>query len=183
MMLRMISILSVLLLVGCNKETIGDKPCIEMQDTELLISEQVKMCELNPTSIFCTTTPSVGDIQPTKKYALETLCEMNSNFTYKIDDTWHYNQTVFEELEGDCENIASTMAQDMVNDGIDKKYLHLALRKLDDGEFHLFLAVDTVDAGMLHLDYYESGYPIERINFHMRLDDAGVDKWIKGDIQ
>lgn len=184
MMLNVISgLLITLILVGCNKETIADKPFVDMNSTAISINEQVKMCSLNPESIFCTTTSSVGDIQPTRKYAIETLIEMNSNFKYQIDDVWKYNYTVYEDLVGDCEDIASTMAQHMVNDGIDKKYLHLAFRKIEDGTFHVFLAVNTVDAGMLHLDYSNSGYPIERINFHMRMDDAGVDKWVKGDIR
>ena len=107
---------------------------------------------------------------------------MNSNFTYIADDTWHYNQSVESLLRGDCEDIASTMAQHMINEGIGTQYLYLVYRKTSETTAHMFLAVDTSDEGLLHLDYANSGYPIEdNINFYLPLDDVSV--WVKGNIR
>lgn len=180
-------ILSILLLflIGCSQgePNYGAYPFIEMEEETIVIGEHYDMCNNNPTSIFCKKSDSIGDIKPTKVYVIKTLTDMNSNFSYKEDNSWHYNQTVYEDLSGDCEDIASTMAQHMINDGIDKQYLHLAFRKLGDNEYHIFLAVDTSDAGILHVDYGNSGYSIEpKINFHMRMDNPGVYKWVKGNI-
>lgn len=176
--------LSIFLLNGCKPLTdYRNVSYIEMEVSTVKIKEHVDLCNRKPNSMFCTNHPSIGDIQPTKAYAMEILLEMNSHFDYKADDYWKYNDNVYEYLEGDCEDIASTMATHMINDGIDKKYLSIAFRKIDDTTYHVFLAVQTSDAGILHLDYSNSGYPIEpRINFHMKMTDVGIDKWVKGNI-
>jgi predicted transglutaminase-like cysteine proteinase len=109
---------------------------------------------------------------------------MNDHFKYYSDSIWHYNQSVYEYLKGDCEDIASTMAQHMINEGIGKEYLYLVYRKTSETTAHMFLAVDTSDKGLLHLDYDNSGYPIEdEINFHLALDNVGVYSWVKGNIR
>jgi len=174
-----------LFFIGCSEQTVwGDKPFIEMEQENMRSAEHIELCERKPSSMFCKTVTSIGDIQPTKEYTIRVLKEMNSNFKYVVNFRWAYNTSIYEHLEGDCEDIASTMAYYMINDGIDTKYLHLAYRKISDTEAHLFLAVDTIDAGLLHVDYSNSGYPIEpRINFHMRMDNPGVDKWVKGNIK
>lgn len=175
-----------LLLVGCGNNTTiyGDLPFIEIESDNIYAIEHIELCERKPESIFCKQSPSIGDIRPSRKYTLEILREMNSNFTYTSNDVWIYNDTVYEDLRGDCEDIASTMAKHMIDDGIGKEWLYLAYRKISETEAHLFLAVDTIDAGLLHLDYANSGYPIEpRINFHMKMTDPGVYKWIKGNIK
>ena len=134
--------------------------------------------------MFCVNTESTGDIQPTLAYTMNVLKEMNSNFKYTYNDKWIYNNNIHEQLNGDCEDIASTMIAHMVDDGIDKKYLHLVYRKTSETEAHMFLAVDTIDEGLRHLDYANSGYPIEpQINFHMRMDNVGIYKWVKGNIK
>ena len=180
-----ILILLSFFLIGCSDNTHwGNEPFVEMDSSSMINGEQTVLCERKPESIFCSSTDSTGDIQPTSEYARDILLEMNSNFKYKADSTWHYNDNVHEYLKGDCEDIASTMAKHMIEDGVGPKYLHLAYRKISETEGHLFLAVDTIDRGMLHLDYSNSGYPIEpKINFHMRMDDVGVHKWVKGNIQ
>jgi predicted transglutaminase-like cysteine proteinase len=170
-------------LIGCaEEETVyGDLPFIEMEQSTIVLSEQTELCEKVPESVFCTDTKDIGYEQPSYDYAIEVLKEMNANFTYVADDTWHYNQTVSEHLRGDCEDIASTMAMHMINDGIGKEYLYLVYRKTSETTAHIFLAVNTYDVGLIHLDYGNSGYPIEpQINFHLPLDDVSV--WIKGNI-
>ena len=73
------------------------------------------------------------------------------------------------------------MAQHMINEGIGKEWLYLVYRLTSESEAHMFLAVDTEDRGLLHLDYANSGYPIEpQINFHLPM--TNVNKWIKGNI-
>ena len=178
--------LAVILLHGCSTEDVvwGNKPFVEMEQETIVISEQVELCKSKPDSIFCKTAPTIGDIKPTLDYTLEILKEMNNNFTYTADDTWHYNDNVYEYLKGDCEDIASTMAMQFYNDGVDTQHLYLVYRRISDTEAHLFLAVDTVDGGLRHLDYANSGYPIEEnINYYMALDNAGINKWIKGNIR
>lgn len=186
MKIKIYSLILIMLFVsGCSEQKrYGSIEFMEMGVNSLELSEHINLCAHNPNSIFCTTTDSIGDTYPTKEYALSILKEMNLNFKYKNDSTWHYNSSIYEYLIGDCEDIASTMAKHMIDDGIDTKYLHLAFRKISKDEYHIFLAVDTSDAGMLHLDYANSGYQIEpRINFHMRMDNVGVDKWVKGNIK
>ena len=181
----MILISSVFLLIGCGeKENIvwGYLPFIEMDQSHVVLKEQTQLCKDNPESIFCSTTCGVGHDKPTSEYTLGVLREMNSNFTYIADDTWHYNQSVESLLRGDCEDIASTMAQHMINEGIGTQYLYLVYRKTSETTAHMFLAVDTSDEGLLHLDYANSGYPIEdNINFYLPLDDVSV--WVKGNIR
>lgn len=181
-----ISMLSILIsIIGCNKYTdYRDIPFVKDNIDSIYSPEHIELCSNNPCSIFCTNSASIGDIHPTKEYVISVLEEMNSNFTYKIDSTWHYNDSIYEHLKGDCEDITSTMIQHMVNDGVDKKHLYIAFRFLDDNNSHVFLAVDTIDSGLLHLDYANSGYPIEEnINFHMKMTDVGIYKWIKGNIK
>jgi len=176
----------LILLTGCFKnETIwGDVPFIKMEQETIVLTEHIELCKINPNSIFCRTTKDIGDIRPTKQYTLEVLHEMNNNFKYTANSIWIYNNNIYEYLKGDCEDIASTMAQHMVNEGVATKYLSLVYRKISNTSAHIFLAVDTVDAGLLHLDYDNSGYPIEpEINYHMVLSNAGVNKWIKGNIK
>ena len=175
----------IMMMVGCTEEeNWGDKPFVDMEETSMYFSEHKELCERIPDSIFCKNFTPIGDIEPTREYALQILQEMNSNFKYESDDTWHYNDTVYEYLRGDCEDIASTMAKHMIDDGIAPQSLALVYRKISDTEAHLFLAVKTSDAGILHLDYANSGYQIEpNINFHMIMSDVGVNKWIKGNIE
>ena len=177
-------ILFALILVGCGETEInyGSLPFIEMEQSTITISEQKELCKMKPESIFCTTTEDVGDVQPNSTYALYVLRLMNQNFKYYADDYWHYNQSISERLKGDCEDIASTMAQHMINDGVGTQYLYLVYRRTSETTAHMFLAVDTSDKGLLHLDYANSGYPIEpQINYHLPLDNVSV--WIKGNIQ
>lgn len=184
--MKKLLLIFALLLGGCDwgEPIWGDLPFIEMEQNTMWIVEHQELCDRQPDSAFCQNSPSIGDIQPTRAYALEVLYEMNSNFKYCVNDSWIYNQTAHEDLCGDCEDIASTMEQHMENDGIGKEYLYLVYRKLSETSGHMFLAVDTIDAGLLHLDYANSGYPIEpQINFHMPMTDVGVHKWIKGNIR
>ncbi len=175
-------LLLVFLLIGCGEEQVvwGDLPFIEMEQDTIILSEQTELCKIKPDSVFCVNSPSIGDIRPTKEYTLKVLYEINRNFNYVSNDTWIYNDTVYEHLSGDCEDIASTMAKHMIDDGIDKEWLYLVYRKTSVTEAHMFLAVDTND-GILHLDYANSGYIIEdQINFHLPMTD--VSRWIKGNI-
>lgn len=178
------AILLMLLLAGCKQTNWGALPFVEMNATKMVNGEHIELCRAKPNSVFCKNSPSIGDIQPTREYALDVLRKMNKNFKYKVDNTWNYNDTVHEYLKGDCEDIASTMAKHMIDDGIDKKYLAIAYREIENNYGHVFLVVQTSDEGRLHLDYENSGYPLEpRINFHMRMDDVGIHKWIKGNIK
>lgn len=185
MLNKLIYIISISIIIGCSSKTdYRDIKFIEMSEDNIYLKEHLELCNIKPNSEFCIKSESIGDIQPTREYVISVLKEMNSNFKYSVDDTWHYNDTIYEYLIGDCEDIASTMSKYMIDEGIDKKYLFLAYRKISETEAHVFLAVETSDAGLLHLDYANSGYPIEpQINFHMRLDNAGVYNWVKGNIK
>ena len=178
-------IIPLLFLAGCENNTIwGDIPFIESEKNKLLLGEHTALCKKRPTSIFCKNSISVGDIIPTREYALNVLKEMNLNFKYKENDSWIYNNTVYEYLKGDCEDIASTMAKHMIDDGIGKEYLYLVYRLTGEKTAHMFLAVDTLDAGLLHLDYSNSGYKIEpKINFYLPMTNVGIYSWIKGNIK
>lgn len=182
------------LIVGCGgggasatdeqpTQVAEEQTFFDMNETAIRIPEQVTLCDNNTESIFCTTPLAISDIQPTKEYAIKVINDMSLNFTYSVDKEWQYNDTVYEALTGDCEDLASTMAKHMIEDGVDPKYLCLVYLKTSETTSHIFLAVQTSDAGILHLDYKDSGYPIEpNINFHMKMDNTGVDKWVKGNI-
>ena len=142
------------------------------------------MCKENPDSIFCKTTETVGDIQRTRAYARTVAIKLSKNHTFKNTYDWYYNDTVYWELEGDCEDVAMTLCKHMVDNGADIKHLYLAYKLTDGGaSAHVFLAVDTVDNGIIHIDGANSGYAIERINWYMPLSNAGVNEWIKGNIK
>ena len=169
---------------GCEFEKVwGDVPFYPMEQSNIILGEQVSLCKKTPDSIFCINVPAIGDIEPTREYSLSILREMNRNFKYKADDTWHYHQTVHEYLKGDCEDIASTMAQHMINDGIDPSCLAMVYRKTGENSAHHFLAVKT-DGKWYHFDYGNSGYLIEpNINFYMKMDNVGIHNWVKGNIR
>lgn len=182
-------ILASLLLIGCGSEstTISVTPQVEYVDdnyTNIRMTEHVDMCIELPKSIFCVNSDSIGDVHPTKQYVMGLALELADNSIYKATVEWYYNDTVYEDLEGDCEDTTMTLIQHMVDEGVDKKHLSLAYQLTGAGDTaHMFVAVNTVDFGMIHLDYPSSGYPIERINYHMKMTDVGIDKWEKGDIK
>ena len=179
-----ILILFLLLLVGCKQDLSYNTPYIEDNRTSVVFKGHIDMCYEIPTSIFCEDSPSVGDTRPTMAYAVTIANRLDNNTRYEISDNWHYNYTVDEYLIGDCEDVAMTIIQHMVDEGIDKKHLHLVYRLVSTTEAHMFVAVDTIDRGLIHIDYAGSGGPIEeQINFHMRMDNVGVYRWIKGNIK
>jgi predicted transglutaminase-like cysteine proteinase len=170
---------------GCSDATTYESHTF-VNDTRpsIAFSGHIKLCNENPNDMFCLDDMSVGDIQPTKEYALYILNEMNSHFTYtsEKEDDWSYNTSIYETLVDDCDSIALTMAHHMIMDGISREYIALASQLWIDGTYHVFVALNTSDAGWLHLDYYGSGVPLERINWHMLMTDPGAYRWIKGDI-
>ena len=177
-------ICSLWLFVGCGKENIvwGDLPFIEMDQSYIYLDEQRELCKEKPESIFCATADSIGHEKPSSEYVLGILRTMNLNFTYKEDDTWHYNDSVAVRLRGDCEDISSTMAKYLYLKGIGLEYMYLGYRLTSETSAHIFLIVNTWDKGLLHLDYANSGYPLEdNINFYLPLADVSV--WVKGNIQ
>ena len=189
-MIRAALLLVMLVMInGCSPSDLREDyeqtynlPFIPDGYSSLVMGGHVDMCNELPESIFCIESPSVGDIQPTKAYAVELANILFIHTDYVVTNEWYYNYTVYEDLRGDCEDVAMTIVQHMVDEGIDKKYLHLVWYKTEEGS-HLFVAVDTVDAGLIHIDYQDSGGPIEpEINWHMRMDNPGVDKWVKGNI-
>ena len=139
------------------------------------------MCYNNPTSIFCENFESAGKIRPTRDYAINVANDLNLNYLDTLD--WYYNNNIHDELIGDCEDVAMTIINHMISDGIDKKFLHLVYLITFNGDSaHVFVAVDTIDSGIIHIDYPGSGYPIEQINYHMRMDNSGTFNWIKGNM-
>ena len=57
-------------------------------------SDHAEMCNVEPESMFCKNSPSIGDLRPTKKYSLELAYELSTNTEYKVTDRWYYNDTV-----------------------------------------------------------------------------------------
>lgn len=184
--MKSLLLLSILLLSGCDwgKVQTYNLPFIEDGYTFFYPTNQKIMCDNMPNSIFCKDSLTIGDIQPTRDYVLNLVRTLDKNADYKVTDEWYYNHTVYEYLLGDCEDETMTLGKHMIDDGIDKKYLHLVWYLTSETSSHLFLAVDTIDAGMLHVDINTGAEPIEpQINWHMRMDNAGIYKWIKGNIK
>jgi len=178
-------IIVALLLTGCQLENkTYNTPFIEMNATNIDMKEHKDFCIKNTGDMFCKNAPSVGDIKPSKKYAVNIANIMKLNNKYQVSNEWHHNTTVYEELIGDCEDTAMTIINHMVNEGIDKKYLYLVYRLTSETTAHMFVAVDT-DEGLLHIDLGNgNGKPLEEnINFYMPMTDVGVNKWIKGNIK
>lgn len=170
------------LLIGCKETPTYATEFIDDNWTKIRHSDQVYMCNQLPDSIFCQNSPTTGDIQPTEKYVKNIVSKLKPNTKYVVSDNWHYTETVYEYQERDCEDEAMTMVHHMVDDGIDKKYLFLVYILMPNNTAHVFVGVDTVDKGLLHMDL-SIVTPIEpKINWHMRMDDAGVEKWVKGNI-
>lgn len=173
-----------LLLTGCYSSIkYGYLSYVEDNINKLVLSNHKTFCEENPEDMFCKNDISIGDIQPTQAYALGLAKTMFNNTSYKVTDRWYHNKTVYEHLTGDCEDVAMTIVNHMIDDGIDRKYIVLVYRMTSETTAHMFVAVNTIDAGWIHIDYENSGYPLEdRINHHMLMTDVGVYKWIKGNI-
>lgn len=168
---------------GCKEKPTYATEFIDDNWTKIQHKEQVNMCNQLPDSMFCKDLPTIGDIQPTEEYIRRVARKLKQNTKYVVSDDWHYTETVYEYQERDCEDEAMTMVHHMVDNGIDKKYLHLAYILLPNDTAHIFVAVNTIDKGLLHMDL-STVKPIEpRINWHMRMDNAGVDTWIKGNIK
>ena len=74
-------------------------------------SDHAEMCNVEPESMFCKNSPSVGDIRPTKEYALTLAREIRRNTEYLDTLKWYYNDTVYEYFLGDCEDIAMTLVK------------------------------------------------------------------------
>ncbi len=172
-----------MMLIGCYEVESYNTPFVNDNIEKIAFKGQIEMCKEKPNSIFCENTPTIGDIKPTQRYSILLANELDTNTYYKVSDSWHYNETIYNYLIGDCEDVAMTLINHMVEDGIDKKYLYLVYRLVGDHEAHMFVAVDT-EVGLIHLDYKNSGKPIEeQINHYMPMSNAGVNNWIKGNIR
>ncbi len=183
-MFKIIIIALILLLQGCDGTPTYNTPFIEVKQDTAYMTDYYNFCDESPDDMFCKNQPSIGDIKPTRKYAVSVSNTMKLNNEYIVTDEWYHNQTVHEELIGDCEDTAMTIIAHMVNEGMDKKYLYLVCRMTSETTAHMFVAVKT-DEGMIHIDAEEgNGKPLEEnINFYMPMTDVGVNKWIKGNIQ
>ena len=174
----------IIVLNGCDSRTTYEEHgFIEDGKSSIYFYGHKDLCKTQPDDMLCKTDISIGDIKPTREYALEILNEMNSNFRYKGEDgdIWVYNSSIHENLVGDCEDIAMTMIHHMIEDGIDRKHIIMATELWSDNVWHIFVGLNT-DEGWLHLDYYGSGVPMSRTNYYMKMTDVGVYKWIKGSV-
>lgn len=181
-------ILIVLLLVGCgevnNNTDWASVPYVDDNYTHLTLKGHRTLCNELPESEFCWSDDSISDIQPTQQYCINLAKGLDTNLKYVVTDEWYYNHTIYQRLVGDCEDVAMTLAKHMIDDGIDKKHIVMVYRLTGETSAHIFLAINTSDAGWIHLDYANSGGLLEpQINHHMLLTDAGVYKWIKGNIK
>ena len=177
-------ILASFILLGCGKVDTYDLPFIDDNYTSVMFKGQVDMCDRQPDSMFCSDQPTIGDIQPTGDYLIGIVDRLLDNTTYKVSDDWHYAGSVDIHMVRDCEDEAMEMINTMVEEGIDKKYLFLVYQLTSETSAHMFIGVKTIDKGLRHMDLNTVHAPIEKqINWHMRMDDAGVRKWIKGNIQ
>ena len=184
--MKYLLLLFALLVNGCDwgKVDTYNKPYYEDNYTSYNPINQQIMCNNLPESMFCSNLPSIGEIQPTYAYGLGIVKTLRKHTKYKISDDWHYTETVYEFQVRDCEDEAMTMIHHMVDEGIDKKYLYLVYQLWSKTEAHMFIAINTVDMGMMHMDINTGLAPIEvQINWHMPMNNAGTQTWIKGNIK
>lgn len=183
--MKRLLLIFTLLLGGCDWGYVNtyDLPFVEDGYTKYVNGNQIKMCNELPDSMFCSNLPTIGDIKPTPEYARNIVHTLRKNNKYEISDDWHYTETVYEFQVRDCEDEAMTMIHHMVDEGIDKKYLFLVYQLTSATSAHLFVGIDTTE-GLMHMDISTVLAPIEeRINWHMRMDNAGIYTWIKGNIR
>lgn len=171
-----ILISALLLFNGCMES--------DADNGQLTLKGQRIFCSNNPNDLFCSDAPSIGDLQPSKDYAMGMGYEIGRNIDYEYMLEWFYNDTVHEYLKGDCTNIALTIIKHMTDEGIDKKYLYLAYKRIDENSTHMFVAVDTPD-GIIHVDNGgKNGLLVgDNIDFYMPMTSVGVNGWIKGNIE
>ena len=112
---RFLLVLLSFLLIGCseksNNKGVEPQDFIEDSYSFFHIPEHLIMCTNNKDSIFCNEFESKGNIQPTKEYAVQKAVDIYKKLIVNLSVEWKYNNTVYEVLEGDCEDIAMTIIQ------------------------------------------------------------------------
>ena len=169
--------------IGCNTSTKTTQDTfIDDNRTAIVFSQHIDMCNKTPNDMFCVTTESLWDVQPTKEYALNLAVIMYENTEYNATREWYHNDDVHQELVGDCEDIAMTIIAHMVHDGTNTKYLQLGYELTSETTAHIFVIVDSIDYGKIHIDYPNSGYAVGRYNWYMDMNDTSTLKWKDGNI-
>lgn len=188
-MLLFIIAFSLFTLIGCGEFSANtyNKPYVEdgfEEGVYIRQPDQEVMCEEKPDSMFCSDQPTLSDIQPTYDYATDIVMTLRKNTNYVLSDDWHYAGSIYEQMDRDCEDEAMEMINQMVNEGIDKKYLFMVHQIWSATESHIFVGIEIEGRGLMHMDVNTILKPIEpQLNFHMRMNDAGADRWIKGNIK
>lgn len=181
---------SLVLMTGCDTtEVFAELDYVDDADRKTLYFDgHEKLCKETTDTVLCFPQETIGDIQPTWAEVMEVVNELSSNFTYVTEkyDTWNYNLTIKEILKDDCDGVMGTLFYYLVYElGIDRKHLVIAVTYQGDGDYHVFLGVNTSDKGWTHFDYGNSGQPLEQLNWYMRADaeDFGVYGLNKGDFR
>ena len=175
-----------LLIIGCQGTPSAKQDTfIEDNVTGIVFAGHNRLCQNEPDDMFCTTYESTGDIQPLWGHVKNITEIANNYFTYKSEevDTWKYNLTIEEELIGDCDDMALTLAYYFIEEmGIDRKHVILGVTYSEKDTYHIFVGVNTRDKGWSHFDYDNSGYAMEQLNHHMLMTDVNIT-FRKGDFR
>ena len=120
-----------------------------------LIGKYNSMCMRYDDSPLCVEFEAEG-YYPTKSYLKFISKQMYKNFTYVSDgskDSWDPNWTVFEKLEGDCDDITLTFISQLLLDGINPDNIEIVISKNDEGEGHVYARI-LMDNGEYY-DFYK----------------------------
>jgi len=128
----MIFILSAVMLMGCEAWSLTDGDKFE------------KMCN-DRDSMICNI-PAHNTAQPDTAYlkAIERAFLPHIIYTDEANDVWSHNDTVYEVLRGDCEDLAFTFANQLLLDGVSPEYIYIVFSK-GGGKAHIHVSVIASD--------------------------------------
>ena len=97
--------------------------------------------------------PEENSLLPDMEYlnVMAQLFTPNIHYTEESPDTWSHNDTVYEPLYGDCEDIAFTFANQLLLDGIDPSVIWIVF-SYGNGEAHIHIEVEAIDGVFVFYD-------------------------------
>ena len=121
-----------------------------------LIGKYKSMCMRYDDSPLCVEFEANG-FDPSEQYLDVRAYQLYRNFTYVSDgdkDRWDPNWTVFEKLEGDCEDISLTFISQLILDGVNPDNIEIVFSKGKEGG-HIYARI-LMDSGEYYNFYYIS---------------------------
>lgn len=133
------------------------------------------MCNREPDSVMCSNQKVTG-IDLGKTYLRESRGELYKSWTPKTDkelygeaEYWTHNETIHEEILGDCEDVSMTFISQLILDGFSADRIKLVLSGTDGEVKHAYVRVSLED-GKEFTAFWNARY--KDISY-MQLDNVG----------